>query len=61
MSEHKVNINNFDRLSQVDFKSKSYKLEVSVSDYMSLYEPSKWPTGICIGQFYIPKAQRKSL
>ena len=59
ISDQNVNIIHFKHLSHVDSKYKSYKLEISMSDYMSLYEPNQWPTNICIGQFYMPKSQRK--
>ena len=35
---------------------KSYKLIVSVSDYVSLCKPSQWPVGICISKYHPPKA-----
>ena len=46
ISDHNVNIIHFERLSHVDSKYKSYKLEVSVSVYMSLCEPNQWLAGI---------------
>ena len=59
ISDYNVNIIHFKRLSHVDSKYNSHKLDVSVSDYISLYAPNQWSTGICIGQFYMPKSQRK--
>ena len=45
ISKQKINIINFERLSHDDAKYKSYKLIVSVSDYVSLCKPSQWPSG----------------
>ena len=56
ISEQKINIINFERLSHDDAKYKSYKLIVSVSDYVSLYKPSQWPVGISISKYHPPKA-----
>ena len=56
ISKQKINIINFERLSHDDAKYKSYKLIVSVSDYVSLCKPSQWPVGICISKYHPPKA-----
>ena len=66
ISKQKINIINLERLSIAyiesyglshdDAKYKSYKLIVSVSDYVSLCKPSQWPVGICISKYHPPKA-----
>ena len=48
---------NFERLSHDDAKYKSYKLIVSVSDYVSLCKPSQWPVGICISKYHPTEIQ----
>ena len=47
---------NLELLSHDDAKYKLYKLNVSVSDYVSLCKPSQWAVGICISKNHPPKA-----
>ena len=46
-----VNIIDFERVSHDDSKYKSYKVTVSISDYMYLFDSELWPEGIYVGRY----------
>ena len=51
----KVNIQDFQRMSHNDSKYKSFKLTVSLQEYMYLFNPGLWPEGVCIGKYTPPR------
>ena len=55
ISKQKVKIVNFELLSHTDSKYKSYKLSVSIPDYLHLYKPGHWPIGVCIARYIAPR------
>ena len=53
----RVNIIDFERVSHDDSKYKSYKVTVSISDYMYLFDSELWPEGIYIGRYNQPRTE----
>ena len=53
----RVNIIDFERVSHDDSKYKSYKVTVSISDYMYLFDSELWPEGIYVGRYNQPRTE----
>jgi len=50
-----IDIIDFQRVSHDESKFKSYKLTVTVHDFISLYKPEMWPERVCIGKYVPPR------
>ena len=51
IEEKCVTLLDFHKVSHPDSKYKSFKITVSVTDYMFLYDSRQWPEGVCIEKF----------
>ncbi len=54
--EQNVNIIDFERVSHDDSMYKSFKITLPISDYMTLFNPSIWPAGVCIARYVPPRS-----